>query len=342
MAVALRPLARVQDHPWAFYEGYRMLGVDGTQFSLRNSPGVLAHASKSVSRRLEAAFAKLGTCFLVELGLHNPIAIEIGDRQESEFALGSRLLKRLPAQSLLMADRLYGSHRLLQELHAHCQSIGSQFLVRIARRNKSRPIELLADGSAIVEVRVRQTGQKFLVREIRGVVYGPTAQRVELRLWTSLTDWRKHPALELIKLYGRRWEQELFFKELKIHMRGGRSVGWSIAQHRCSRSCRLGAGTSLGCTDASESRSPGGSSAPESELRQNIGNDLQPLGDDPGSRRIVEAQPKANSHPALPGAYGPATLRTQTAAFLSKGSPTNYQRMASADQNFFPYSSHHL
>jgi hypothetical protein len=40
-----------------------------------------------------------------------------------------------------------------------------------------------------------------------------------VRLWTSLLDWRQHPAKPLLALYGRRWEQELFYKELKVDLR---------------------------------------------------------------------------------------------------------------------------
>ena len=37
-----------------------------------------------------------------------------------------------------------------------------------------------------------------------------------VRLWNSLLDWRAHPARELLGLYARRWEQEVFYKELKV------------------------------------------------------------------------------------------------------------------------------
>jgi hypothetical protein len=40
-----------------------------------------------------------------------------------------------------------------------------------------------------------------------------------VRLWTSLRDWRQCPAGELLALYGRRWEQEVFYKELKVDLR---------------------------------------------------------------------------------------------------------------------------
>ena len=41
---------------------------------------------------------------------------------------------------------------------------------------------------------------------------------VEVRLWTTLLDAEKYPAEELLTLYAQRWEQELFFRELKSHV----------------------------------------------------------------------------------------------------------------------------
>jgi hypothetical protein len=38
-------------------------------------------------------------------------------------------------------------------------------------------------------------------------------------LWTSLPDWKRYSATELLALYGQRWEQEIFYKELKVDMR---------------------------------------------------------------------------------------------------------------------------
>ncbi len=41
-----------------------------------------------------------------------------------------------------------------------------------------------------------------------------------MRLWTTLIDEQEYPAQELLELYALRWEHEIFYKELKLHMRG--------------------------------------------------------------------------------------------------------------------------
>ena len=42
---------------------------------------------------------------------------------------------------------------------------------------------------------------------------------IKVRPWTSLLDWQRHPGTELMALYARQWEQEVFYKELKIDIR---------------------------------------------------------------------------------------------------------------------------
>ncbi len=217
LEAALSPKADVKKHPRAFYHGLRLCGLDGSRFSVANTPQVKEQMSKSVSRRMKAAFAKVGVAVLVELGLHNPIAAAVGPREESEMALAEQLLDRLPEHSLLIADRYYGVPKLLiqfREIHPHGQR---EFLVRVRSNLKRRVLELYPDGSALVEIRWGK--QKLLVREITGQVRRGPGPGSVVRLWTSLLDWRKHPARVLLELYARRWEQEGFYKELKVDLR---------------------------------------------------------------------------------------------------------------------------
>ena len=215
MAAALKPKADPRRHPEAFYHGLRLCGVDGSTFSVTNTPQVKQRMRKAQSRRGRAAFPKVGVAVLVELGLHNPLAAALGTQGESERVLAQRVLAAQPAQSLLLGDRYYGVGRVLVELPAAEQR---HFLVRVRKHLQRRFLEAYADGSALVEIRAG--GQRRLVREIVGRVQrGGRGASTQVCLWTSLLDWRRHPAAELLALYARRWEQELFYKELKVDAR---------------------------------------------------------------------------------------------------------------------------
>ena len=222
---ALRPLAS-RRHPEAFWRGWRLLAVDGAQFSLTNTPQVLAVAPKARTRRGRAAFAKIGTAVLVELGLHNPVAAAIARAGESEWELAGRLLAQLPARGLLLGDRLYGCGAFAAAALAACQRVGSHFLLRARMEIKPRVGARLSDGSRLVQVPVRDKGRRayrivrwLALREIRVQVGRPGQRAHELRLWTSLLDPRTAPAPELAALYARRWEHELYYRELKQHLR---------------------------------------------------------------------------------------------------------------------------
>ena len=215
MSATLAPKAKPGRHPDAFYQGLRLCGVDGSSFSVSNTPQVKRQMRKARSRRGRAAFPKVGVAVLVELGLHNPLAAALGAHGESEMVLAKQVLSAQPEQSLVINDRYYGAPALLVGLPAQGQR---HFLVRVKSNLQRRLLEVYADGSALVEIGSGQA--RRLVREILGRVQrGGRGSFTTVRLWTSLLDWRRYPAQELLALYGRRWEQEVFYKELKVDMR---------------------------------------------------------------------------------------------------------------------------
>ena len=90
---------------------------------------------------------------------------------------------------------------------------------------KPEVIEELSDGRTLIEVALGREEAQALgsetvrVREVRGRVRRPGGGWSEVRLWTSLLDEKAHPALELLALYARRWEQEIAYRELKVDLR---------------------------------------------------------------------------------------------------------------------------
>jgi hypothetical protein len=221
MRRVLRPKA-TRHEPDAWWRGWRLVALDGTTFSLTNTPQISATVEKARTRRGRAAFAKLTTAVLLEVGLHNPLAAGIGRQGESEWALAHRLLAQLPKRALLLGDRLYGVAAFLVHARAVCARVGSHFLIRASRSTKPRVRKRLRDGTRLVAIAVRASRHNptvivdwLEVREIRVRVGRAGYRPHELRLWTSLLDVTRAPALELARLYAHRWEHELYFRELK-------------------------------------------------------------------------------------------------------------------------------
>jgi len=225
MRRALRPVATRRGQSEAFWRGWRLTALDGTQYSVTNTPQISATTTKARSRRGRAAFAKITVNVLLELGLHNPLAAGIGRDGESEWELARCVLAQLPKRVLLLGDRLYGVPAFIILAWEACQRVGSQFVFRIPRHLTAQTLTRLPDGSRRIQVAVREKGrpshiQQWLeLREIRAHVGRRGFRPQELRLWTSLLNHRTAPAMELAQLYAARWEHELYFREAKRVLR---------------------------------------------------------------------------------------------------------------------------
>lgn len=221
----LRARASPRQHREAFWRGWRLVALDGSQFNLLNTPQITRTCAKARTRRGRAAFAKITAAVLLEVGLHNPIAAALGRQGESEWRLAQRLLAQLPKRALLLGDRLYGVVAFVIHAQLACARVGSHFLVRASRAVKPQVIQRLRDGSRLVRLAVRarhrpaQIVDWVTVREIRVQVGRPGHRPHVLQLWTSLLDPRAAPPLELARVYAQRWEHELYFRELKRQLR---------------------------------------------------------------------------------------------------------------------------
>lgn len=215
MGAALKPKAEPAQHPDVFYHGLRLCGIEGSTFSVTHTPQIKKRMKKARSRRGRAAFPKVGVAVLVELGLHNPLAAALGPDGESEMVLAKRLVPAQPEKSLLISDRYYGIPAVLVDLPAEGQR---HFRVRVKTKLKRRLLRVYPDGSALVEIGLGEKTRQ--VRELLARVQrGGGGTFTTVRLWTSLLDWQRCPAQAVLALYGKRWEQEIFYKELKVDMR---------------------------------------------------------------------------------------------------------------------------
>ena len=225
MRRALRPIATRRHAPDAFWRGWRVLALDGTQYSVMNTPQVSATTTKAATRRGRAAFAKVSVATLLEVGVHNPLAAAIGRQGESELALARQLFAQLPTHAVLLADRLYGVPSVMSEVWTASQRVGSHFLFRVPRHITARVLAKLPDGSRRVRLNVRdkRRGGRITshldVREILVQVGRQGFRRHPLRLCTSLPDHQAAPALDLARLYATRWEHELYFRNAKRVLR---------------------------------------------------------------------------------------------------------------------------
>jgi Transposase DDE domain len=216
-----RMLGPVAETGRAAYQGLRLVAVDGVGFSLPNTPQVKAQCKKGANQKGKVAFAKLQCAALVELVWHNPLVAALGWEGQSEWQLAGELLDKLPRKCLLLADRLYGCGAFIAAAMDRLKELEGHFLFRVKENLKVvRRLQRWKDGSQMVEIHALDPAnhhrvlRTLLVREIRATLHRPGFRSVKIRLWTSL-NCAQGAARELVALYAERWEQELYFRELK-------------------------------------------------------------------------------------------------------------------------------
>lgn len=218
--LVVRPLATPQT-PGAFYQGLRLMGIDGTVQDAPDTPANAERFHRSSGGRGDGAFPQVRKVSLVELGTHVEVALAVGGWQDSEQKLVEQLWDQIPSDALLLEDRGFFSYDHWKTL----DSRGIQLLVRMKNNLILRPIQRLADGSYLAKIYPSsyhrdKDREGIVVRVIEYTLDDPrrTGHGERHRLATNLLDPEEYPALELVCLYHERWEEELVFDEQKTHL----------------------------------------------------------------------------------------------------------------------------
>jgi hypothetical protein len=211
-----------RDTPGAFYQGLRLMAVDGFVLDVADSPDNARVFGRPGSSRSPAAFPQVRVLALCEVGTHVLWRTQIKPCRRGEVPMAAVLLRELQDDMLLLWDRGFLSFALVQQV----QQRQAQLLARIKKNLVFKPLEVLGDGSYLAKMyasprhRARDEGG-ILVRIIDYTLDDPTrtGHRETHRLLTTLLDAKQHPAEDLIVLYHERWEEEVTLDELKTHQR---------------------------------------------------------------------------------------------------------------------------
>jgi hypothetical protein len=153
---------------------------------------------------------------LAETGTRGLLGAVIGGKGErSEVPLARRLVPLLREGMLLLADRGYDAGELMIEIAA----ARAHFLIRATATRKPPVDGVLPDGSYLSKI----DGLRVRIIEASLDVHGADGTRLgdAYRLVTTLTDHRRYPAGELIRLYHERWEIEVAYLALRHTLLGG-------------------------------------------------------------------------------------------------------------------------
>lgn len=223
------PLADKKRHPDAFYGGYRLVAIDGSNLEIADEADNIKAFGYPGSRTGHAGYPQAQCAVLVECASHAILAANLGAYRASEWSICQPLLDCLDASMLCLADRGFNGH----SHWVAAQATGAQLLWRCANNRQLPVVKALSDGSylstiypaGILSKKQRQASDAGVtVRVIDYALPNAAASQPRYRLLTTLLDETKAPALELATLYHQRWEVEAVFDELKVHLRQGRRV----------------------------------------------------------------------------------------------------------------------
>jgi hypothetical protein len=199
------------------YRGLRTVAFDGlNSVKVPDSDRNRSWLGKKITQLGIAGYPAMRIVALAETGTRGLLGAVIGGKGErSEVLMARKLVPLLRTGMLLLADRGYDAGELMKEIAA----TGAHFLVRGSAARKPAVEEVLPDGSYLSRI----DGLRVRIIEAALDVHGADGTRLgdSYRLITTLTDWRRYPAGELIRLYHERWEIEVAYLALRHTLLGG-------------------------------------------------------------------------------------------------------------------------
>ena len=206
----------------AWFRRWRVVTLDGSTLDIADTKPNERAFGRPGSARGKSGFPQLRFVTLLENGTHVLFGAELGRYNTGEVTLARKVVSRLPADALCLADRNFFSYPLWKAALAS----GAALLWR-ARSDLILPkLKRLSDGSYLTKI---YPSPRARARDVDGIwarliTYRLGKGREEYRLLCSILDPRKAPAIQLANLYIKRWTVETVLAELKTRLRGARVV----------------------------------------------------------------------------------------------------------------------
>lgn len=209
---------------WAYWQGHRVVLLDGTCVSMPETPRLM---NEFGTQRGYRGVARYPLARLVCVSLANTMTVisyALGGYHEDETVLSQDILKDLQKSDLLIADRHFaGAH-----FYVKYRRLGLEFLTRVHQRLKLSRIKRIISYGPNDFVGRMKVGDSYRRKDAtlpRWIMVRFICAKMLVRghlqtVWlvTSLLDAERYPAEQIIELYARRWRIETLFRELKISL----------------------------------------------------------------------------------------------------------------------------
>ena len=209
----------------------RVIVVDGTGLSMPDTAENQALWPQSATQKPGCGFptARVCACFSLESG--SLLSYEIGNKKNHELPLLRKQWKTFRSGDIFLGDKGFCSYYDTAKLKE--KDIDS--VITLARRKpvcKSTCQKILGPNDLLIKWdRPKYTSQlsysretlealpeDLTLRQIRVVVDQPGFRTKEFYIVTTLLDPTRYPSEEIASLYLKRWDVELYFRDIKITM----------------------------------------------------------------------------------------------------------------------------
>jgi len=209
----------------------RVIVVDGTGVSMPDTPKNQEVWPQSSSQKSGCGFptARVCACFSLESGAL--LSYAIGNKKNNELPLFRKQWKIFKLGDIFLGDKGFCSYFDI----ANLKKQGVDSVVTLARRTpvssggslkKLGPDDLLITWKRPAYNKIlsyskdacEELPEELVLRQIKVTVKHLGFRTQEFYLVTTLLDAKQYPASELAELYFKRWDVELFFRDIKTTM----------------------------------------------------------------------------------------------------------------------------
>ena len=209
----------------------RVIVVDGTGLSLPDTPANQEVWPQSSTQKPGCGFpsARVCACFSLESG--SLLSYAIGNKKNHELPLLRKQWKIFKSGDIFLGDKGFCSYYDVVKFKEQ----GVDSVITLARRkpvSRSKCLKVLGPNDLLIKwdrpkytpqlsysrETMEQLPEELPLRQIRVIVDQPGFRTTGFYFVTTLLDPVKYPSEEIAGLYLKRWDVELFFRDIKITM----------------------------------------------------------------------------------------------------------------------------
>lgn len=203
--------------------------VDGTGISMPDTPENQARWPQSCEQQPGCGFPAMKLVGLFSLGSGALLETATGNKHVHESTLFRTLWSKLQPGDIVLADRGFSSYAALAGLLQQ-RRVDSVMRLHQMRQADFRTGRRLGPEDRLVIWQKPQRTEAWSEEEFAALPETLTLRMIRLRvatpgfrtqsvvLVTTLLDAETYPAEQLRELYGRRWQVELHFQQIKTHL----------------------------------------------------------------------------------------------------------------------------